>query len=460
MTATHSILVALIAVELAVGGSFCWQHAARAEPPLPDLSKLDPETADALRLLRDRARSNNPDDWRELAEGYLGNGCYSAAEQCFQRATQLNPTDQQAAYGRGFCLERTGQTTAAISVLKEVAASADPDLTRTCWYQIGRCYLREEKLSDAESAFRQSLDFRPAVYQLCKLFVRTERSIEAIPLIREQLESLPNDLKFLQLMAKAAHETGDKAAVAEMRDREDRGESITELEYGLRFIGMFSAKLGLGSRLARALRLKESGTANQQASALRGALSLIRENNLWNYRSVYIAMAETQLALGNHAEAQALIAEVRQHSQDGPELLDLEGLMLYDQGQPAAAREVWQRAFRMKPSVELCEQLTAVCSDDLEQQHYRAEGLFLMGADHFRRNRVAEALPYFQQAAEQKPGSDKILFYLADAQRVLGNIDAAETTFAKVLEINPDHGRAVLHRNWNAQKRRRDRTSL
>lgn len=437
------LLVGVIVIEVLVGGTLVWRSLREIHPPQADLSRLDAETAEALRALQGKCRNGTSEDWRELAEGYLGNGYYSEAEQCFRRAVELNPEDLRAAYGRGFCLERIGQTSAAIPVLMGVAKVADADLAWTCWYQVGRCYLREENVSAAEAAFREIPEFSPAVYQLSKLLVRTDRVEEAVPMIENQLRQAPNEVKFLQLKGKAATALGDQHTAAEMRDREDRAEYLLETEYGLRFIGMMNAKLGLGARLSRALQMKESGSIEQQSAALFGALKLIRENQFWNYRSVLVAMAEVKLASNRLAEVHQLIDEIRKNSQDGPDLLDLEGQAFYAAGRTTEAIAVWKRSLAMKPTAELFHQLAAAENDPKLKIRYQAGELFIRGTSQFRLNRVETALPWLQEAASLRPDDQWIQFYLGEAHRVLENPQEAMSAYRKCLEINADHSRAI-----------------
>ena len=454
MTSLPKILLAVIVVEVLLGSILCWQRTQRWEPPLPNLGKLDDETAEAIQTLRSRTRDGSFTRWRELGESYLGSGFYTAAEQCFGISLTLNPADLQSKYCQGFCLERTGRTSDAIPVLKAVAESetADADLVWTCWYQVGRCYLREENVADAEKAFRRIADFSPAVYQLAKLLIRTDRVGEALSLIDEQLEQYPNDVKFLQLKGKAAAALKDLKTVAEMRDREDRAEYIVEMEYGGKFIGGLSTRFGLGSRLSRALELKSEGTPEQQAAALNGALAVIRRHHFWNYRSVFVAMAELEVETGNPEGARTLIAEIRQFSQDGADLLELEGKAFLAEGRKSEAAAVWRRTLKMKPSIEVLQALISVSEDADVRIRLQAEEVFRRGLAEFSKNRVENSLPYFEKATELDSATASFFYYLADAKRVLGNKSASEAAFAECLKINPDHGRALRHRELLAQK--------
>jgi tetratricopeptide (TPR) repeat protein len=439
------VVTALIAVEILMGGLLLWRRSQRIEPPVPDFGKVDSETAEGLLSLSRRAHGGHHVRWRNLAEGYLGTGYYSAAEQCFRQAHTLNSEDLRSAYGLGFCLERTGNTAEAIRVLSGIAESpeADTELRRTCWYQVGRCYLREENPKAAEEAFRRAPEFSPAVYQLCKLLIRTERAEEAIPLIKQQQELYPNDVKFLQIRGRAAAVLKDSATVADMRDREDRADYVVEMEYGMKFIGSLSSRFGLGARLSRAALLKEDGSAEEQFAALTAALTIIRKHHFWNYRSVFVAMAEFYVETAQPEKAQAIIEEIRQFSQDGPELLLLEGRAFLSEGRIADAKAVWQRAKRMRPSLEIVELLESVEENPVEQRSLQAEKAFRLGLAEFSRNRVADSLPYFEKAVELNSGESIYQYYLADAFRLTGSLDEAESGFKKCLQLRPEHGRAL-----------------
>jgi len=447
MNTTQKVLLAVLVLEIAVGGTISWRLTQRIEPPAPNLDRLDEETAAAIESLREKASDGKPTAWRALAETFLGTGFYAAAEECFRRAHEMNPEDLQAAYGLGFCLERTGKTSEAVTVLTSIAESpaCDADLSWTCWYQIGRCHLRQENPVAAESAFLKIPEFAPAAYQLSKLLTRLNRADEALPYIEAQLENSPNDIKFLQIRGKAATALGDVVKAAEMRDREDRAEYIVEMEYGLRFLGPLGAKYGLGSRLSRALTLKSEGSPRQQSAALAAALEIIREKQFWNYRSVFIAMAELEVETGQIDAARSLIGEVRQFSQDGPELLELEGKCFLLEGREGDALSVWQRALKMKPSIELLQELAKLSESETDQNRYRAEQFFRTGLAEFSRNRVEASLPWFEKSTDLDPTNSAVFFYRGDAHRLLGNHSKAQADLAQCLKLKPNHGRAIEH---------------
>lgn len=448
MSPVQRILSLVIAAEVVVGGWVAWQRLSRPEPLLPDFSKVDAETRESLLAQREKARDGDAREWRELGEGFLGTGYYRAAEQAFRRATQMDPNDHQARYGLAFCLERTGQMTAAIPVFEQVARTAEPELSQTCWYQVGRCWLREENMEQAEAAFRQILKFPPAVYQVAKILIRTGRADEAVGMIEQRLSEAPNCLKFLQLRGKAAEALGDAKKVAEMRDREDRGEYIMELEYSLKFLGMLGTKYGLGSRLARALKLKEEGSAEQQQVTLSGAVRLIRAHEFWQYRSAFVALAEVELQLGNITETLKLVREARETSQDGADLLELEGRALYAGGDVQGAVTVLERGLTLKPTLSTCELLTELVEQPDKKQALEMKLALLNVRVHLLVDDASGAEVFARKAVEISPENPDALYSLGEVCRILGRVEEARLNFQKCLAVRPGYGRAVQHLAW------------
>ncbi|APZ95670.1 tetratricopeptide repeat protein [Fuerstiella marisgermanici] len=444
---TRNLLVALLVAEIAIGAFVLKRSSATfsADVPVVNLEKLDPATADAITSLRTKATSGDVADWRNLAEALLGNGYYVAAADCFQEAAALAPNDLHLIYSRGFCLERVGQTERAIQLFEKTATESDTQLATTCWYQIGRCYLRQEDPVQAEEAFRRIPNFPPAAYQLSKLLIRSNRYHDAIEILDAQLEQLPNSLKLLQLRQNAAKAANDEETTRSLRDQEERAVYQLELEYSQRFITMFASRFGLPALLSRAMDLKSAGSIQQRERVLRQALDVIRTNKLWQYRSVLVAMAHVQFGLGNLDEVQQLVSEIRRTSQDGADLLELEGLVHASRGELDAAAKVWKRALDMQPSIGLIPDLlaTGTLSED-EVSAYQAKQKSQMGLNAYRSNQIAEARVAFAEATKLDPKNSRAWFYLGETERLVGSLDNARAAYSNCLDLAPGHGRATV----------------
>lgn len=318
----------VVAVELILGAFWAIPRLNRPAPVLPDLDSVDPITAKELGELRDRARDGDAGDWRTLAEALLGSGFYAHAEQCFHRAAELDPNDGRSVYGRGFCLERVGRTHESTDVLQQAIALADDDLKQTCRYEIGRNALREEDPRRAEAAFRRLDTFGPARYQLAKLLMRTGRAEEAIAILDHELATAPNSLKFLQLRGWAAQAVGRTEEAARFADRAERAEYQLALEYNSTFIGLFAAQHGFGKLLADCSALQHTGSADQQAHAYGKVLKIIRDNQLWQFDSVFIDAAEVELQRNRPQDALRLLDEREEHGYQSARSLRLRGAAL------------------------------------------------------------------------------------------------------------------------------------
>lgn len=446
MNFLRNILILIILAETVWAGAVCFERLSRAAPPVVDLSRLDPLTAAELEQLRLQVRDGSgvSQEWRTLAESYLGNGYYVAAEQCFRKAVELESDDVQARYGRGFCLERIGRTRSAIDVFASTIEHAEPELAKTCWYQIGRCYLREENAELAERAFRKTPEFAPAAYQLAKLLIRSGRADESIPILSDELSRFPNSLKLLQLRMRAAEALADAEGARLFRDREDRGEYQLILEYGQNFISLFANRLGLPALLSRAMQAKESGSLQARQDALAEPLSIVRANELWQYRSVWIAAAHVELGLGNLNAASELIDEIAQGADNSPDVIEFRALFAEAAGDDESAHELWKRLATMQPSAHLYRQLSVSRAniDEKTRARYRALADLCGAIDAYRINDGDGARTLLKSGASVLSGYDRYLFYVGEIDRVFGSIRDALDAYEQCLDVNPGHGRA------------------
>lgn len=462
MTIARNVLILVIAAELIAASLLIVRRLSRTDPPAVSLQRLDPLTASELEDLRDQARDGTGLDWRTLAEAYLGNGYYVAAEQCFRQVTESHPRDVQSRYGRGFCLERIGHTSQASQVLQQTAVVADPELARTCWYQVGRCYLREENAEGAEKAFRKIIDFPPAAYQVAKLLIRSDRSEEAVGLLDEHLKGSPRSLKLIQLRRHAAEALGNQEQARELADRELRAEYQLILEYNQNFISIFASRLGLSRLLSKAMQLRTEGTLQQRKRALDAALRIILPNNLWQYRSVLLAAAHVELGLGDIEASERLADLIEQNTQSGTDILDLRALIAESRGNHDAAYEFWSQAAELKPTSGFYQMLAESQADidDAARRKYAALAAMYDGISAWRNDDMDAAMQLLAQARGVLTRNPTYHFYVGETNRVVGKIDDALAAYEACLQVNPDHGRCLERRQQLLESRAADSSEL
>ena len=444
MTVLKRVLWLVLAAELLVGGLLVARRLMRPAPPRPDMRGVDSGTiADLEKVTRD-ALSGGSGAWRTLGEAWLGQGYYVEAEQCFRVACDIAADDQQSVYGLGFGLERVGRLEEAISVLRRAAQMSDDELSRTCRYQVGRCYLRLEQPAEAEAAFRQCADFPASAWQLSKLLIRLGRAAEAIPILDAQLSASPNLLKFVQLRALASEELGDEEAAWEYRGLEQRASPGPEIDNWMSFVTLFRSRYGIDRRLASCGQSHVASSPAQRAACLDRALDIIREEDLVQFSPVYEEAVKAHLVLQQHGVALALLDELSRTRSEDPWMAELRGDALWLQGERDEAVRSWQRCAVMWPSPTVHFKLA---------EHYRSgdpeaaavhRGRFhqLRGLAAFRHNRVDEAHAAFLDAVQVSPDVARSWCYLGEARRLRGEALEARAAYTRCLELDPDYERA------------------
>ena len=295
MIALQRALILIVALELLIGGWGLVSRLRAPAPPRPDDRGLDSLTRGDLDAARRAAEHGDAAAWRRLAQGFLGQGFYVEAEQCFRVSCELDPQEQESVYGLGFCLERVGRLEPAIETLERAAGMSQDDLSRTCWYQVGRCRLRLDDPVAAERAFRQAGDLPAARYQVAKIMVRDGRAAEGAAILDALLESNPAAHRLLLLRARAAEALGDDRAAQLLRLRAESAPAGLEVDYGMTFILMYRAQFGIDRKLTACTSFKQSQPAFH-LPCLESAISLVEAEQLPQYRSVYLAAAEAALA--------------------------------------------------------------------------------------------------------------------------------------------------------------------
>ncbi|HUG90720.1 MAG TPA: tetratricopeptide repeat protein, partial [Planctomycetaceae bacterium] len=372
------------------------------------------------------------------------------AEQCFRIACGLEPQDQESVYGLGFCLERLGQMKEAIAVLHQAAGLSDDELSHTCVYQIGRCFLRLEQPAEAEAAFRQIAGMPAAAYQLAKLLIHTDRAAEAVPLLDEQLVREPASHKFLQLRARAAELLGDEPVARRCRDLEKRTPAGVTLEYGVSFITMYRSQYGLDRQLVECTRNKNEGRPMAFAGCLERALATIRAEGLVQFDTVYVAAAQSALALQDPDGALAILDEVRGFEYETFGTLELQGDALWLKRDREGARRFWDRSLLLLPETRTHEKLAMAWDeqDPPTAAAHRAAAQQLTGMRACHDGQIDQAHAAFLDAVELSPQSARNWYYLGETYRLRGDARQAKVAYARCLELDPDYERARLAQAW------------
>lgn len=239
----------LLVFELAICGYFVTNKLLRVTPITPEFYLDDPFLRRTFEELSEQARNGDDADWQHLAEALLGQGYYPYAEQNYRQALKLNPENLEARFGLAFCLDKMGRLEESTGQYRmylkgETSQPERQKLVFYAKYAIGRNYLREENVAEAEKEFQKNFKFIPAQYQLAKILIRTGRTEQALPIIENQLENLPKSLAFHYLNYLALSQLGRQEEALAERKKLDESVYLVSLNFNNNYIDPFYMKYG------------------------------------------------------------------------------------------------------------------------------------------------------------------------------------------------------------------------
>lgn len=441
MSRNQLVLLVVIVAELAVAGSAAYRRARQERPPLPSLARLDATTAAEVIELRERVQPDDPTTWQTLGDVYLAFGYFAEAEACYARAAHAGPASHDLLLRWGVCLDRLGRLPQAIAKY-ELAANAAEDGRRreVCQYHIARCYLRDLRTDYALEALLLAGDFELAQYELARLQTRIGRPDAAAPILDRLLTRLPDELKLNLLRAKVAEALGDPVGARRWLERAERSQDRLFVDSTVEYVGLLRVQHGLPRQRARGVELESAGQFAQAADALDAAQKL--EWDLTTART----LVRLDFRLGRIEQAAAVVQEMVARFGEYPEFLEQLGDAAFLQQRPDDAAALWQRAVDLRPSARLHQLLAEHCAQagmpDTAAEH-RAAAEHYGGLESYRSNQLPRAVERLARAVELQPTRAEWWYCLGLAQQASDDPASARTSYARCLELQPYHGRAL-----------------
>jgi len=457
----RSLLVGLLAVELAVGGWVVARRALRSPPVLPAELSDDPLLEAELREVAaraDRAGRSRGDAgaWRSLGESLLGRGFYVEAEEAFMQAVALDPGDIDAAFALAFCVDRTGRVAESNGLYRRCLELPEKKAGQIgmrpfARYAIARNHLRLEDVAAAEAAFRENDELVAANFQLAKLLFHEGRLGEAARILDRLLAQLPLALELHQLRARVLEAAGaaDEAFLA--RADEERSAHLVESNYNTDYVRPFTLRHGLARELADIEPLLPPLTGDPERDPRRireriePLVAAVADRRLPQQVTLAYLQADLAAAAGRVDELATHLAAIDAAGDHSVSRLALEATVREIEGRDDLALELLERAAAMAPTAQLHGRLAEAHGrrgDEPRSLHHRARRHFHLGKALYRRNRLDDALREFREAAALDPRHVATWFHVGEMEYHLGRSAEAIEAFRRVLELEPDHERA------------------
>lgn len=379
------LLASLVLVAVAGGGAW-WYLRPRApvpQPPEVDLSRADPEVAQAVRAATDRVRANPRDAaaWGRLGMILLAHDFEADSRPVFRTAAELAPTDYRWPY---------------LEALTLVLNEPDTGLERL---------RRGAELAPAN---------RPEPrLRLAELLVERGDLDGAAALAEAVLKNQSVNGRAELVMARVAAARGDWAAVLDWAGRCESDPLCRR-----------------ASALLRSRAFEALGDAGRAEAEFRTAAALPEPpgwpdpvvTEVQSLRVGANAQSDRGGALlreGRAAEAAEVLEEAARRAPDNPEPALLLGRALIQAGNAHRAREVLEDFAARFPS--------------------SVEGWFNLGVARFQTDEVAGARDAFRRATGLKPDHALAHFNLGHCYRKLGDKPAAKAEFEEALRCRPDY---------------------
>ncbi|MFN0050966.1 MAG: tetratricopeptide repeat protein [Planctomycetales bacterium] len=454
----------LVGAAVAVG----WRLSSTSVLPPPVADSEDATTGRELLALPHAYLIDSGDKWRTLGETYLVFGYFAKADACLAKGAAAQPESAEIALTRGMCLERLGKLDEAANWFRNAADLGTREVAPLAWYHLGRNFLRQERPDEAAAAFEAAGDLYPgSVYQRAKLLVRSGHAAEAEPLLEQLSEQYDNDLRILQLRARAADQTGREDLAVELRAALNLASARLQVDDTDDFQKPIRERFGLPREIARAERLREAGNARGGAQRL---ARLVDDDPLWEQTYLYLLQdaAFALLRVENSTSdeiAQARRLLERQIQEQGfPTALawELLGDVERRSGHVEQARDAWSHAERMLPGASVLLKLAEVEQDQGEVEtarRHRAQAAQYAGMELLRQGQLDQAVARFREGVAQDANLPDLWYYAGEGERFLGNTTQAEAAYRRALKLNPDHGRALARAAWMESRRSQPRPS-
>ncbi|MEM2870175.1 MAG: tetratricopeptide repeat protein [Thermoplasmata archaeon] len=329
-------------------------------------------------------------------------GRHAEALECFEKAVELNPDDENLWYHRGNVLRELGRHTEAMDSYDR-AISLKPNFERA-WAAAGHALLamgrNEEAIICFESALRIQLDNEHTWHAIGSALLRMKRYDEAETALAKAVEIRPDYWEAWYERAALSLERGRFQEAIEFLRK------VTE--HNPRH---WRSWLELGALLMDKGDEREALLCYSKAS----------ENSAGRWE-VWRALGQCYLGMKRYQEASAAFTKATELNPANSALLQEAAEAHYLAGRPELTVQAAEKALALGET---------------------SQALLTLGTAFLRTGRFREALERLDKAASLDAGSPRVWLEKANAHKMLGERDKALEACERALSLNPRYERAL-----------------
>lgn len=442
-TKRSRLIVLVVLGEIIVGlGAIVWRISGTAAPEA-NLKRLSASTAADIQRLQLQVRSNSLAAWLELGEAYLAYGYFPQAEACLRRAVLLAPENFPAVYAHAYALERLCQLPQAIAEFQLAASLSRGESFSNCWYHIGLCYLKQEKVDAAETAFLQAGEkYAPALHARARILIRNGRTHDALELIETLRRKLALDIQTEMLAHQAYRQLQDAFRMAQSAERAERSFPKLRLADHWEYLHPIRTRYGLMAKHRVSQDLMEQGKSHHAAADFQ---KMLDEEPPDFTDGMFEQGVRLSLVTGRVDIAEQILRRFQKRMALSPPALHLWGDVMATVGNLEEATQVWEKANQLLPDEESFRSLAAVYSeagDTAQVEQNKGFAALHTGIVAYRQNQLDVAMTQLGQAKKVLPQECQIEYYFGEINFAKGELERAREAFHACLKINPDYERA------------------
>ena len=361
---------------------------------------------EALAAARDftERHPQSPMAWNLLGYVQLQGEQVEAARASFRRALEIRPGEPGAANNLASLAIRDGDTDEAVRQYESIL-ELHPDHMRTV-VRLGRLLTSLERIDEAEALYAAKVESHPGAIDprvlLAEIYLQRGEPASALTLLQTTPEAFLEHPAYLAMLGKAQLAAGQDA------------NAIRSLE---RLVKVQPRYLPAYTMLAEAYA--RQGDLDKLEATLDKTLAMQPGNLLARLGKLKLFVEQKRTA-----EASALLTSLKEEHPELPELYIQQARLAQVQGQPEAAVQAYEEAFRRAPGTELVSDLALA---------------------QWKDGQPGAGIKTLNDWLETHPDDLVVRYNLANLCMATGRNEEARAAFTAVVEARPKHPLALTN---------------